>query len=127
MDRDAERRHRPTVWALWGDATAVLAGDAMLSLAHEVLLGRCCSPHAQARGSDDSTGTRELIRGQALDIAFEKRRSVSLDECIDMASGKTAALMSASAAIGAVLAGAPAQVTDALGSIRRLDWAWSSS
>lgn len=38
MDRDEHRRHRPTVWALWGDAMALLAGDAMLSLAHEVLL-----------------------------------------------------------------------------------------
>jgi geranylgeranyl diphosphate synthase type I len=113
MDRDAERRHRPTVWALWGDATAVLAGDAMLSLAHEVLAD-LCSPQAQAAEALIAAGTRELIRGQALDIAFEKRRVVSLDECFDMASGKTAALMSASAAIGALLAGAPRQVTDAL-------------
>jgi geranylgeranyl diphosphate synthase, type I len=113
MDRDDERRHRPTVWALWGDATAVLAGDAMLSLAHEVL-SDMRSPRSQAAETMIATGTRELIRGQALDIAFEKRRAVRLDECIDMARGKTAALMSASAAIGAVLTGAPAQVTDAL-------------
>lgn len=47
MDRDEHRRHRPTVWALWGDAMALLAGDAMLSLAHEVLLD-CDSPHVGA-------------------------------------------------------------------------------
>jgi geranylgeranyl diphosphate synthase, type I len=113
MDRDAERRHRATVWALWGDATAILAGDAMLSLAHEVLLD-VASPHARPAGALISTATRELIRGQALDMAFENRHFVSLDECMDMARGKTAALMSASAAIGAVLAGAPVTVTNAL-------------
>jgi geranylgeranyl diphosphate synthase type I len=37
MDRDTERHHRPTVWSVWGDAMAVLVGDALLSLAHEVL------------------------------------------------------------------------------------------
>ncbi|MGA7051089.1 MAG: polyprenyl synthetase family protein, partial [Mycobacterium sp.] len=58
--------------------------------------------------------TRELIRGQALDVAFENRRAVSLDECVEMARGKTGALMSASAAIGAALTGAPTVVTDAL-------------
>jgi geranylgeranyl diphosphate synthase type I len=113
MDRDAERRHRATVWALWGDATAILAGDAMLSLAHEVLL-EVPSPHARAAAMVVATATRELIRGQTLDVAFENRRAVSLDECIEMARGKTGALMSASAAIGAMLIGAPKAMTDAL-------------
>jgi geranylgeranyl diphosphate synthase, type I len=113
MDRDAERRHRATVWALWGDATAILAGDAMLSLAHEVLVD-IASPHARAADAIIATATRELIRGQALDISFESQHAVSLDECIDMARSKTAALMSASVAIGAVLAGAPVTMTSAL-------------
>ena len=113
MDRDAERRHRATVWAQWDDATAVLAGDAMLSLAHEVLLD-VPSPHARAAEMVVAIATRELIRGQALDVAFENRRAVSLDECLEMARGKTGALMSASAAIGAALTGAPTAVTDAL-------------
>jgi geranylgeranyl diphosphate synthase type I len=38
MDRDECRRHRPTLWAVWGDPVAVLAGDALLSLAHEAIL-----------------------------------------------------------------------------------------
>jgi geranylgeranyl diphosphate synthase type I len=113
IDRDAERRHRATVWAQWDDATAVLAGDAMLSLAHEVLLD-VSSPHARAAEMVVAIATRELIRGQALDTAFEKSQDVSLAECLDMAQGKTGALMSASAAIGAVLVGAPTAVTDAL-------------
>ena len=113
MDRDAQRRHRATVWAMWGDAVAVLAGDAMLSLAHEVLLD-CDSPHASAAGSVIAVATRELIRGQTADLAFESRTDVGLRECVDMARAKTAALMSASAAIGAVLTGSPEPVTDAL-------------
>jgi geranylgeranyl diphosphate synthase, type I len=113
MDRDAQRRHRTTVWALWGDATAVLAGDAMLSLAHEALLD-CCSPYAGAAETLVAVATRELIRGQAQDMAFETRNDVSLAESLDMAQGKTGALMSASAAVGALLAGAPTSAIDAL-------------
>ena len=115
MDRDVHRRHRPTVWALWGDAVAVLAGDAMLSLAHEVLLD-CDSPHAGAAQTVIAIATRELIRGQAADTAFENRSDVSLGECLEMAWGKTAALMAASAVTGAVLAGAQSTVREALGS-----------
>lgn len=113
MDRDEHRRHRPTVWALWGDAMALLAGDAMLSLAHEVLLD-CDSPHVGAALRAISEATRELIRGQAADTAFESRTDVALDECLKMAEGKTAALMAASAEVGALLAGAPRSVREAL-------------
>ncbi|HET8616866.1 MAG TPA: polyprenyl synthetase family protein [Actinomycetales bacterium] len=105
MDRDLERRHRATVWALWGDATAVLAGDAMLSLAHEVLADSR-SPFLAEASAVLATATRELIRGQVQDLAFERRDDVGLTECVDMASAKTGALLGASAAIGAVLAGA---------------------
>jgi geranylgeranyl diphosphate synthase type I len=105
MDRDTERRHRRTVWAVWGDPTAVLAGDALLSLAHEVLT-ESESPYGQAAGQALAVATRELIRGQVLDLAFEQRNDVRLDECLDMAAGKTGALLGVSAAIGAVLVGA---------------------
>lgn len=113
MDRDVRRRHRATVWALWGDAVAVLAGDAMMSLAYEVLLG-CSSPRVGAAETVIAVATRELIRGQLADTAFEKRVDVGLDECLEMVNGKTGALMAASAAIGAVLAGAETAATDAL-------------
>jgi geranylgeranyl diphosphate synthase type I len=113
MDGDAERRHRPTVWALWGDASAILTGDAMLGLATEVLL-EADSPHAAAATRELMVATRELIRGQVEDLAFESRSSVALDECLGMADGKTGALLAASSCIGALLAGAPAPVVDAL-------------
>ena len=106
MDRDAERRHRPTVWSVWGDAMAVLVGDALLSLAHEVL-DDSGSPYAGSAARALSAATRELIRGQVLDVAFERRTDVTLAECVDMAAGKTGALMGVSAEMGAILAGAP--------------------
>lgn len=113
MDGDTERRHRPAVWAVRGAASAILTGDAMLSLAQEVLL-EVDGPAAIAAARLMSEAVNELIRGQVLDVAFEKRHDVSLDECLDMAAGKTGALLSASTAIGAVLAGAPAVTVSAL-------------
>ena len=105
LDGDLERRHRPTVWAVWGMPTAILAGDALLALAHEIVLeadgpgnARACHLLAQV--------TRELTRGQTQDLAFEKRGDVTLDECLDMAGGKTGSLLAAAASIGAILAGA---------------------
>nr|WP_221332996.1 polyprenyl synthetase family protein [Nocardia transvalensis] len=113
MDRDATRRHRPTVWAVWGDAVAVLAGDAMLSLAPEVLL-ESGSPQAVPAARMIGAATRELIRGQAADVGFEHRDNVTLAECVRMATGKTAALLAASASIGAVLSGAPPRSVTAM-------------
>jgi geranylgeranyl diphosphate synthase type I len=113
MDGDVERRHRRTVWSVWGPASAILTGDAMLALATEVLLDSG-SPHAPVAAQMLAGATRELIRGQVQDLAFERRTGVTLDECLDMAAGKTGSLLSASAAIGAVLAGAPSAVVGAL-------------
>jgi geranylgeranyl diphosphate synthase type I len=58
--------------------------------------------------------TRELIRGQVQDLSFEERESVTVEECLQMAAGKTGSLMAASSAIGAVLAGAPDETVHAL-------------
>ncbi|HEY7222434.1 MAG TPA: polyprenyl synthetase family protein [Micromonosporaceae bacterium] len=113
MDRDTQRRHRRTVWSIWGAATAILAGDALLALAHEILLE---SPSAGAGRAAWllASATRELTRGQVADLAFETRDEVGLDECLDMAGAKTGSLLAASAAIGAVLADAPHSTVDAL-------------
>ncbi len=113
MDRDTQRRHRPTVWALWGDGVAVLAGDALLSLAYEILF-ETGSPRAAAAGRLLTAATRELIRGQVADLSFESREQVTATECEQMAVGKTAALLSAASSIGALFAGADRAATDAL-------------
>jgi geranylgeranyl diphosphate synthase type I len=85
----------------------------LLALAHEVLLDTGWPTAAPAARLLART-TRHLIRGQVQDLAFEQRAHVTVAECVDMAAGKTGALLSASAAIGAVLAGAPEATVDAL-------------
>ena len=106
MDGDVERRHRPTAWALWGPSVALLAGDALATLATDVLL-RTPSPAAPQAALALCEATAEMIAGQADDLAFEARRSVSVEECMGMSTAKTGALLGCAASIGAILAGAP--------------------
>jgi geranylgeranyl diphosphate synthase type I len=113
IDGDTERRHRPTVWAQWGAAAAILSGDALLALAAEVLL-EAPSPHAAEAARQLAATVRQLVRGQVEDVAFERRGDVGVEECLAMAAGKTGSLLATSASIGAVLAGAPPALTAAL-------------
>jgi len=106
MDGDTQRRHRATVWSVWGGSSAILTGDAMLTLAQQVVL-ESGSPRAAEQLRLLLDATAELIRGQVADLAFEQRSAVDLAECFDMVAGKTSALLAASAALGAVAAGAP--------------------
>src|SRR5947209_7271515 len=113
MDGDVGRRPRPTVVAVAGAPAAILCGDAMLALATQVLLDVGTLDAVEATRLL-AASTQELIRGQYDDLAFESRNDVTVEECVAMAAGKTGALLACSAAIGAVLAGAPASTADAL-------------
>ncbi|MFI0371203.1 polyprenyl synthetase family protein [Actinomadura sp. 1N219] len=113
MDGDRTRRHRPAAWTVFGEASAILAGDALLALAVEVLLEAPGQGSARAARGLTAT-TRRLITGQALDMDFETRRQIGVDECLAMAADKTAALLACSCSIGAVLDGAPEPLSDAL-------------
>lgn len=104
MDGDSERRHRPTAWAVFGAGPAILAGDALLTLAEEVVASAPGGGVAAARLRAD---IRRLIAGQAADLDFERREEVTLAECLQMSTDKTAALLSGSCALGAMLAGGP--------------------
>ncbi|MFD0822282.1 polyprenyl synthetase family protein, partial [Micromonospora zhanjiangensis] len=86
------------------------AGDALLGLAADLLSE---SPRGNAAWASRclSAAIRRLIAGQAADIAFETRAEVTLDECLTMARDKTAALLSCSATLGAILRGAPEELT----------------
>ncbi|MDN5747748.1 MAG: polyprenyl synthetase family protein [Pseudonocardia sp.] len=107
MDGDTERRHRATAWTVFGRSAAVLAGDALLALAAEALLEDPGPAAAAATRSLLATVGR-LVAGQSLDLRFEQRMDVSLEECLDMAAGKTGALLACSASIGAqVVRGGP--------------------
>lgn len=112
MDRDVERRHRPTGWVAFGEGQAILAGNAMLIAAVEVLVasgegGRRALPCLLEAG-------QELMAGQSRDLDLENRASIDLADVLAMQAGKTAALMRCSACIGALAAGAPPAVVQGL-------------
>ncbi|QIZ38518.1 polyprenyl synthetase family protein [Saccharopolyspora sp. ASAGF58] len=106
MDGDTSRRHRATAWTVFGKPAALLAGDALLALSNEILL-ESPSRHAAAAARSLSIATRVLIAGQAADLGFECRAEVGLDECLQMAHDKTAALLACASSIGALHVGAP--------------------
>lgn len=113
IDGDRERRHRATVWSLWGVGQAIIAGDALLSLAHEVLAG-APSLNAFEAARRLAAATSQMISGQAKDMAAEGCVATSLDSCEAMERAKTGALLSAAASLGAVLAGAGNEEIDSL-------------
>jgi geranylgeranyl diphosphate synthase type I len=117
-DGDETRRHRPTVWTIWGVPHAINAGDSMFAISYRTLqlLSR--------RGVDEGrvlaalqqfTATCiELTEGQYLDMSFETRTDVTVGEYMRMIQGKTASLIGASLAIGAQIGGANQEQAAAL-------------
>lgn len=104
MDGDATRRHRPTAWSVFGTNTAILAGDALLTLAMDVLAGS--RHHAAQDGLRMlSAAVLDLVDGQQVDLDFEHREDVDLQECVRMAENKTSALLECACAIGAAFGG----------------------
>ena len=117
------RRHQPTVWKMWGIAQGINTGDAMWAIS------RLAIHRLSQRGYEAEVVLRvgrrldrtclELCTGQYLDIAFEKADEVSLADYERMIAGKTAALLSASAACGAILGGAASSLVEAYGAFSR--------
>lgn len=109
MDGDATRRHRPTVWSVFGLGQAILAGDALLNLAGDVLSSGY--PAARRAAAMLSAAVNSLLDGQNADLDFEERSDVDLAECLRMTAGKTGALLGCAGALGALVGGGtPAQV-----------------
>jgi geranylgeranyl diphosphate synthase type I len=113
MDGDTERRHRPTAWTVYGIGPAILAGDALLALAQDLLL-EGSPPESVWASRCLSAAVQRLIAGQGSDLAFERRNDVTVAECLDMAGDKTAALMACACSIGAVYVGGPASIAKSL-------------
>ncbi|MEU4804422.1 family 2 encapsulin nanocompartment cargo protein polyprenyl transferase [Actinosynnema sp. NPDC023587] len=113
MDGDATRRHRPTAWTVFGVNAAILAGDALLTQALDVLAS---SGHPAAVQAIRvlAAATQRLNDGQAADLAFEERGDVRLDECVRMAQNKTAGLIGAACAVGALFGGGTAEQVEQL-------------
>jgi farnesyl diphosphate synthase len=112
MDDDDLRRGKPTVHVAFDEATAILAGDALQSLAFE-LLARAPLP-AQARVDmlaelAAAAGVRGMCGGQALDIDATGR-AIDVDALLRLHALKTGALLRASVRMGAIAAGVDAGV-----------------
>ncbi len=111
MDDDAERRGRPTVHVAFGEALAVLAGDALLACAFEVLARESAGAPPEARLAAlaelaQAAGSRALVGGQAADLVFPRDGGAAAVEWVH--ERKTAALFAAAAAGGARFGGADA-------------------
>ena len=109
MDNDDLRRGRPTNHKVYGEATAVLAGDALLTAAFETALegSRGLPPQRVVDAVTclaRSAGGRGMVGGQALDMAAEGR-SVTQRDVEQLQALKTGALLSAAAELGCIAAG----------------------
>ena len=111
MDDDDLRRGLPTVHVKWDEATAILAGDALQTLAFELIASPASVPPerriALVQGLAKASGAEGMVLGQALDIAAETSAApLTLPEITRLQAGKTGALIRFSAEAGAILAGA---------------------
>ncbi|SEM07881.1 farnesyl diphosphate synthase [Roseovarius azorensis] len=111
MDNDALRRGQPTVHVKWDEATAILVGDALQSLAFELISHPDCGPPATRADLTLSlaraAGGQGMVLGQALDIAAESTATpLSLDQITTLQQAKTGALILWAATAGARMAGA---------------------
>ncbi len=117
MDDDDLRRGRPTCHKAFDEATAVLAGDALLTLAFEVL-ARDVRPAAAALGCvlalAEGAGPAGMVGGQMADLQAEGRTDVTLGALEAIHRRKTGALLRASLKMGALVAGADGATLRAL-------------
>lgn len=109
MDDDDRRRGQPTVHIKWDDATAVLCGDALQTLAFELVSDPSCHDNAAVRSHlalslARASGAAGMVYGQALDIAAETvSEPLTLEQITELQNGKTGALITWSATAGAIL------------------------
>jgi len=116
MDDDALRRGRPTCHIVFGEAMAILAGDALQALAFEILSnddGDAVIGMEKQRVLGRACGAEGMAGGQALDLAAVGHR-LTLAELEHMHACKTGALIRASVRLGALTAGADASALDML-------------
>ncbi len=105
MDKSPLRRSKPTVWKKWSDDTAVLSGDAMcidsyrrIAMAPAPVLGRVLDLF--------TTTAAQVCEGQQMDMDFENKEHVSMDNYMSMIGLKTGVLIACAAKMGAIIAGA---------------------
>ena len=109
QDNSEKRRGRSTTWVKWGMPMAINVGDALFVMSNQAImdLKRTYPAEIVIRGAEILHNTcLELTRGQFLDMSYEERNDLAVEDYWPMISGKTAALLSACCHIGALLGGA---------------------
>ncbi|WP_204801920.1 geranylgeranyl diphosphate synthase IdsB [Mycobacterium riyadhense] len=116
MDRDKTRRGRATAWNVWGITSAILLGDALHSLAIQLLAETDLMEQSLALSiiSRIEKSCLKLCLGQFQDCAFEGQVAVTVDEYLQMAGAKTASLMGTACALGALSARADDQTVSTM-------------
>jgi len=111
MDNDALRRGKPTNHVVYGEDIAILAGDALLSIAFEHMAKNTKGVSAEkllkvTQYLGMSVGPYGIVGGQAMDLEYENKTNVTLDELQWIHVHKTAVLLQVAVATGAVIGGA---------------------
>lgn len=106
MDKADVRRGRPTVHVKWNEETAILSGDAMLTTA-SMLLDIKAGDHIQQAHELFNGSAMNIYEGQQLDMDFESRTDVTVEEYIEMIRLKTSVLLGCACGMGALMADAP--------------------
>ena len=121
-DNSPARRGRPTIWKKYSLPMGVNAGDALFVISNQAMLDAAMQYPAEkvvAAARTLSAACLALTRGQYLDMSYEKRTDLSVEDYWPMIDGKTAALLSAAAEIGAILAGASGRTIHDYGAFGR--------
>lgn len=113
MDRAEVRRGRPTVHRRWNESVAILSGDAMLTMATQMVATGAGQRLADVLDLFNTTAM-EVYGGQQLDMEFEARRDVTVEEYIEMIRLKTSVLLACACKMGALMAGASATEADSM-------------
>jgi len=109
QDRSDLRRGRTTIWKKWGMPQAINVGDALFILAHlaHLEIGSCFPAETALQAARTiHEACLSLSSGQFLDISYEQRDDLTIEDYWPMIAGKTAALLSACTQVGALLGGA---------------------
>ena len=116
QDRDELRHHRPTLWSVWGDGKAVVAGNSLRVVADAAVGGMVAGGRSPKEALDVAglltEAYLEMIEGQYLDMAYEDRQEVGLQEYLAIISRKTGALIRCAMNIGAVIGTSDRQTVD---------------
>ena len=105
MDRSPLRRGHETVWKKWSEDTAILSGDVMCIDAYKRIAKAPAAVLPQVLDLFSRTAA-EVCDGQQMDMDFENRRSVSMDEYMQMIGLKTGVLLACAARMGVLIGGA---------------------